>query len=486
VRVVDRRTLVGALGVAAISPGAFAGVSDPAALRADIALLQRIYGSLHPGLYRYQTPSQFAERCAELEKALPRPASMQSQYLQLSRLLAQVKCGHTYANFFNQSKDVSRVLIDPANKLPFHFIWLRDRIVVTANPLGVDGLRTGDEILSINGAPAGAIQAMLLPYVRADGSNDDKRRVLLNVTGNDKISTFDVFFPLLFPSDRAQFTLEVKRLHGPVRALKVAPIDQARRRSMAPKGLDIGSPDYWSLAWPKPNVAVMTMPSWAMYDVKWDWKARIAAMFDEIATKGAKGLVIDLRDNEGGDDCGYEIVARLVERELPLFVDYERRVRFRSTPADLNPYLDTWDTSFRHLGDGADDLGNGFFRLRGDDESRRIVPKGPRFTGKVIVLSSAQNSSATFQFIDLVRRAGLARIYGQPTGGNQRGINGGSFFFVRLPNSGLEADLPLVGLFPKIAKPDAGLRPDLRIDPTPEDIASGYDRGLQKAVGDLT
>jgi hypothetical protein len=76
----------------------------------------------------------------------------------------------------------------------------------------------------------------------------------------------------------------------------------------------------------------------------------------------------------------------------------------------------------------------------------------------------------------LVRRSGLARIYGQPTGGNQRGINGGSFFFVRLPNSGLEADLPLVGVFPKEPKPDAGLLPD---------YASGFDRVLQGALRDL-
>lgn len=118
-------------------------------------------------------------------------------------------------------------------------------------------------------------------------------------------------------------------------------------------------------------------------------------------------------------------------------------------------------------------------------ELKKISPKGPRFRGKVIVLSGAQNSSATFQFIDLVCKSGLARIYGQPTGGNQRGINGGSFFFVRLPNSGLEADLPLVGVFPNGPKPDAGLLPDVRIKPRMEDFATGYDRVLQSVLRDL-
>ena len=39
-------------------------------------------------------------------------------------------------------------------------------------------------------------------------------------------------------------------------------------------------------------------------------------------------------------------------------------------------------------------------------------------------------------------------MVGQVTGGNLRGINGGAFFFLNLPNSRLEIDLPLIGQFP--------------------------------------
>jgi hypothetical protein len=80
---------------------------------------------------------------------------------------------------------------------------------------------------------------------------------------------------------------------------------------------------------------------------------------------------------------------------------------------------------------------------------------------------------------------GLARIYGRPTGSNQRGINGGGFFFVRLPTSGLEADLPLVGFFPQDRRPDAGLAPDVRLEPTVADIARVYDPALGQAIADL-
>ena len=484
----NRRDLIVSLASAAWSLSASCSYAEPAALIADIDLLERIYETLHPGLYRYQTPAQFKAKCATMKLELKATSGVRAQYLALSRLLAEVKCGHTYANFFNQSKAISSDIVDPANKLPFHFLWMGSKMVVSNNPLNLDGLKPGDEIVAINGVASGVIEARLLPYVRADGSNNDKRRALLSVTGADRIETFDVLYPLVFPGDADHFRLTIRApITGRLKTVRVAAIDQKAREGIMPTALRPDTPEYWALSWPEAKTAVMTMPGWAMYNVTWDWRARITAMFDEMATREATGLVIDLRANEGGNDCGYALISHLIDQDLPVFPRAERRVRFRSTPDDLNPYLDTWDRSFEHLGEGADDLKNGFYRLKSDENDiKSISPQGPRFKGKVIVLSSAQNSSATFQFIDLMRRSGLARIYGQPTGGNQRGINGGSFFFVRLPHSGLEADLPLVGFFPLDPKPNAGLAPDVRIDPMIEDVANGYDRVLQRALSDLT
>lgn len=202
----------------------------------------------------------------------------------------------------------------------------------------------------------------------------------------------------------------------------------------------------------------------------------------DFASANARGLIVDVRGNEGGLDCGNDIIARLIDRDLELTGD-ERRVRYRRTPEDLNPFLDTWDKSFRDWGADASDIGGGFFRLKSETGDTEIItPKGPRFIGKVVVLTDAQNSSATFQFAQRIQDLKLGVLCGQPTGGNQRGINGGAFFFLRLPGSGLEADLPLIGRFPRTPKPDAGLTPDIRIDLSAEDIAAGRDRVMETAL----
>ena len=76
----------------------------------------------------------------------------------------------------------------------------------------------------------------------------------------------------------------------------------------------------------------------------------------------------------------------------------------------------------------------------------------------------------------------LATLVGGETGGNQRGINGGAFFFATLPESGLEFDLPLIGTFPPTPKPDRGIVPEVAVPLTGSAIASGRDEAMQRAL----
>jgi hypothetical protein len=444
----------------------------------DAALLQRACETLHPGLYRYARPAQVAARFAgEFGAARDLP----SKYLALSRMLGTVRCGHSYANFYNQRRAVAAALFAGRNRLPFRFRWLGSRMIVTADTER-NGIVPGTEILAVDGRASAAILAALLRLARADGGNDAKRRALLEVNGIDAYEAFDIYFPLLFPMRGGDYTLDLRTPAGVHREVRVGPIDLARRRTtmrVAPDPAPADNPG-WRLEHDG-AAAIMTMPTWALYDSTWNWRAWLTAAFEDLGRRGTTALILDLRDNEGGQDCGRHVLSRLIDSPLPL-ASYERRVRFREAPRDLIQHLDTWDRSFDRLGVEALELGNGFYRLPEDDGEAIIRPEGPRFRGQLIVLIGAQNSSATFQFAEAVRAGRLGRLVGSTTGGNRRGINGGSFYFLRLPESGLEADLPLVGTFPRTPQPDAGLEPDIAVGETPADIAAGRDAGLAAAL----
>ena len=104
-----------------------------------------------------------------------------------------------------------------------------------------------------------------------------------------------------------------------------------------------------------------------------------------------------------------------------------------------------------------------------------VQPKAPRFHGRFFVIVGPSNSLATFEFAQQIKRTGLGTLVGQATGGNQRGINGGAFFFLRPPNSKIEVDVPLIAQRPTSGRPDAGMEPDKVVQPSVSDITTGVD-----------
>ena len=474
-------------------------VIKSADLEADVEVLRHAYEELHPGLYRYNTKAEMDAKFEALRKEFSQGRSLVDAYLAFSVFAAQVKCGHTYPNFFNQEKTIAAALFQGRNRVPFYFRWFDGRMVVTKDFTPDHRLPRGTEILSINGAPSPAILARLMTIARADGSNDAKRIAYLNVTGDSIYEAFDVYFPLFFPQESPSLQLaarqpgETKPLNLDVQALtheqRISPI---KATEASRKG---GNEVLFEWKYLSDGIAYLGMPTWAVYDSKWDWKSWLNSKLDELAGRNAPALVVDLRGNEGGNDVGNEILKRLVARDLKVSA-YRRLVRYRQTPADLNPWLDTWDPSFKNWGAAAVELAQPwptappvpYFALTkyDDDSAGRdvIQPAGKPFRGRVYVLIDSGNSSATFQFAQVVQQNRLGTLVGQPSGGNQRGINGGAFFFLRMPKSRIEMDLPLIGSFPVSPQADTGLTPDVLVTPTLQDLIEGKDAEMAR-VGAL-
>ena len=480
---IDRRTFLAnsaaAAAALALAPRAAASAPallTPAAMRADLALLGAAYETLHPGLDRYLGRRAWIERIesAKAWAARDRPAG--EFFLQLGKLTAAVRCGHSYPNPVNQPDGVREALLDSRTRLPFAFRWVDGRMVVTRPFAGVP-LKAGSVIDRIDGLDTATLFRQLMALARADGGNDGKRRALMGTEGAGRYHAFDVYRPLLMRAS-GQGTATI-RCGGS--DMTLAALTEAERQAATGGKADDGG---WRFAIGRDGVAILTMPDWALYNSKWDWRGFINRAVDRLIDERARGLVIDLRANEGGLDCGDVLLERLIERPL-VKPRFERLVRYRRIPEALGPHLDTWDDSFRDWGGKARPSPRpGYFRLfrDGDDgDGASLSPRGRRFDGPVAALISPTCSSATFQFASLVKGGGRVLLVGETTGGNRRGINGGAYFFLRLPGSGMEVDLPLIGYFPAAPQPDRGVAPDIAAAPTLEDLRSGRDRTLDLA-----
>jgi hypothetical protein len=482
----DRRRFLALAGAAALAPvlPIRAVELPPADLVADAQLLRRLWEALHPGLYRYNSPATLDARFAAFERWAGAGRRLGDAYVAFGRLAAALKCGHSFPNPFNQPKTTREALFTGRDRVPFAFAWLDGRMVVIRPFAGVD-LPPGTEVLAIDGEPAPTILERLLPLARADGSNDAKRVANLEVTGEERLAAFDVYRALTTPASKGELRLRVRPFGGRVRDLVVPAMTEAERQA-ARSGGGGDEAARWRFEIMPGGVVLLRMPSWAVFNDKDDWKPRLDGFLDRLVEERARGLVVDLRGNEGGLDCGDRILARLIDRDLEV-PPHELRTRYRRVPAAFEPYLDTWDKSFLDWGAAA--IGprpDGSYRLTREDEVRdRIRPGGRRFRGRVAVLVDAACSSATFGFAQIVKASGVATLVGMPTGGNQRGINGGAYFFARLPATGVEIDIPLIGYFPSAPKPDAGIMPDIVVRPTAQAIATGADPTMTAAVRKL-
>ena len=484
------------LAVAASAQSASLPLLKSAGLQADVAILRQAYERLHPGLYRYSDKARMDADFEELRRRLDHDQSLQDAFLAFSEFAAKVRCGHTQANPFNQSKAVVEALFKSPTRVPFYFVWVDRRMIVTHDFTPGHLLPPGTEVRRIDGKPAATILSKLMSIARADGANNAKRIAQLAVTGDSEYETFDLYFPMYFPAKSSAYELQVlrpgstKSERAAVQALtfaqRIAPIEQRERERKE------GSGALFDWKYLPGGEAYLRMPNWALYNSKWEWKGWLAGHLDEAAERRVPALIIDLRGNEGGNDVGDEILAHLIDAPTTLS-RMQRLVRYRKVAEELTPYLDTWDKGFLNWGQEAVHLEEPwptaphdvpYLKLVREEKERDgkvIAPAGQRFRGRVVVLIDATNSSATFQFAQAIQSNRLGVLVGQSTGGSQRGINGGAFFFLRLPHSGIEMDLPLIGTFPRAPMPDAGISPDVLVNPTAADIAAGRDVVLAAA-----
>lgn len=447
-------------------------------LQADFAILKRAYTELHPGLYRYADKATVGRYFDDLEQRLQKDMTVPEAYLEFSRFLGKIRCGHTYANFWNQSDGVQRQIFGRADKVPFTFRLIDRRMIVIENASADERLQRGTEILAINNTSVQEILTRLLPLVKGDGSNDAKRLHDLQLTGDGEFEAFDVYFPLLYPPVDGAFRLDFNN-----HILTVPAVTRSQRAELIEKRSGkkpVSNDDLWKFEVQDGETAYLKLGTFATWEMKLDWKAFLKNAFEEISRKKVKYLILDIRGNEGGaDEVNDELLTYLLSK--PVKIEGRKQLlRYRKIPADLNPYLNSWDDSFRDFGDKVKDLGDGFYTWTDAKTGAVDLPASERaFRGKFYLLVDAANSSATFHLASLLKKGCLATLVGEPTGGNRRGTTGGRIAFMKLPNSGIEMDIPLVGTFPLTEQPDEGIMPSVLVRPSVEDVTKGVDTPLE-------
>jgi C-terminal processing protease CtpA/Prc len=452
------------------------------ALQKDFAIMRQSYEQHHPGLYKYQSKETIDKAFETCKAALNKDQTLAEAYLNIHKLTSSFKCGHAYPNFFNQEDFLKKELFEGKNALPFHFKLISDRMLVTKS---VDeAIAEGIEIKTINGIKIEKIIETFLPIVRADGSNDGKRRKLLE-NGNQYFEYFDIFFPMYFPMKSEQFDLKVYDFRKKKSSkITVTAMNHAQRD----KAIKVKYPDAeyvkTKFGWLDDKTAILTINDFNNYNSKYNYDSVYQKALYEYKQKGGKNLVIDVRKNEGGNSSEmFKLVQYLIKQPIE-YVELQNTWQALKIDPDLKPFVDNkrwaW-VWFNQSEKGYDKTPLGQYKGKGADKPQIFEPKKDGFEANVYLLSSPTNSSATYMMVETFKKYKLATVVGQTTGGNQKGVTAGALYFMLLPNSKIEVDVPLIGTDLAIAQnlPDAGVEPDIFVKPSIEDVVNGIDTEME-------
>lgn len=448
-------------------------------LQEDFRVLQSAYKTLHPSLYRYEAPKQVNQYFAALKAELNRDMELPEAYLVFSQFIQKLKCSHTLVNPFNQGDEVQAMILEAADKLPFLLQLVGNRFLLTNNASGNELLDGKIEIIKINGIPVKQIIDSLLTVTVTDGNNYHKQYAELNLTGIGKFETFDTYFSLFFPPTNGVFEIEAVNLktQDPI-ITTVKAISRLQRSQILAERSGQEAPSYddlWQFKVIDGDIAYLKLGTFVTYKMKMDWKKFLDNAFAKINQQNIEYLVIDIRDNSGGMDEVYKYLLQFLVKRNLVVPNYIQKSKYKVVPDSIREYVSTWDDSFYDISNEVGDMKDGFYTFKNQKDTLFIPKRKRAFQGELLLLTNGANSSATFTLARILKQSGLARVIGQPTGGNMKGTTGGRMLFLTLPNSEIEMDLPLIGYYPQSPQRNMGIIPNDAIRPNINNIVDGKD-----------
>jgi hypothetical protein len=445
---------------------------SPERLAEDFAVFRTALEEAHPGIYRYTPKAEFDALFDAIAAQLDAPMTEQEFYRALNPAIVALRCGHTkfhpernFATPYNYGLD---------EQLPLVLFISGRRAWVQADLSPAPALPVGTELLAIDDVPMEAIIEQLTDRVSfADGNGVGAKVLEHNTSFSAYYSTFIGSAPTYQVTYREPgATEEATALLPGISHEALIAWQEGQQHH--------GSP--LKITFPDETTALLTIRSFWFESREINFKRFLRDAFEEIAARGAEHLIIDLRDNEGGKDAyGALLYAYLTDEP---FEYYDRITVTQRQPFSFREHarLPWYFPLYRAL--IAEDADGAFIWPR-HSNLREQKPQPGAFLGDVIVLINGRSFSVTSEFAAIAKANERVTFVGQETGGGYRGNNSGFFAIVTLPNSHLVVGIPLWGYYTAVPDPaasDGGVRPDVPVERTIEDVLQGRDPELERAL----
>jgi hypothetical protein len=406
-------------------------------LQSDFNQFRNHLESCHPKLYHFTSKSSL-DSMFDAHLALITDSMHVSEfYTILAPVIARIGCGHTSiwppAGFWSKTPD---------KMVPLHVYVSQDKRVWILQSLDSASIvPPGSELISINDIPVTELTEIFLSQLNADGYNRSLRIWKLNRRFQELFAlnfghynTFDI----AYQSNEKKYSVHLPAASGQdIRSI----LNPERDDGWLYGGLKYERFD-------EHNAALIKLLTFAYYgDENPKFHAFIDDCFRDIRENGIENLVLDLRDNDGGDPyCSVHLLAYLEPEPIPYF-----------------------SKGYHHYEHMADPI------------SRATNP----FEGNLFILVNGGCLSTTGHFTSVLKYHNIGTFAGTETGATYT-CNDASKM-IELDHTRIYVNSPratfatAVEGFPE----DRGIIPDIIIEPDIKDLVNGKDTELDFIINEL-
>jgi len=441
----------------------------------------------HPGLHLYLTPQELDSLVSGLRASIGAEGEdLRAFYRSLLKVVVAIGDGHTG---LYENKLFQEAYAYQERELPFDVSIIDGAAYVSKWYGDAPAIPIHTKLLSINGKSVAASLQEMFSLTSADGNRTDFKAAY-----TEKI--FSRRYAKLFGAE-ANYEVKVRTSTAQEATYTVTGIHDSLLQNNRTEAIPLS----FSLH-PKANYAVLTVNTFQyrlMRKADLDYHEFLKASFKELKKRKIDNLIIDLRENYGGDNIlSIALHSYLTAGNFTAMAPSLTKLNgilsvspHSNFPEGNYPFLRTHKVT---------PLANGHFELRDGIDSKKdydsnFIYSGPgkqptnigknKFAGKVYCLTSPLSFSAATNFATLLQRDNRATFVGEETGGAKGVYCGGGFYIVTLPHSRFRLQIPFMqrkvsGL--EQEEKGRGVSPDYPVMKTIEDLRKGYDRTLEKVL----
>jgi hypothetical protein len=450
----------------------------PALLIKDLQTLHKILEQNHPSMYWY-TPKDsmdfyFSSALASVKDSM----SVWAFKNVVASYLANIKCGHTSVHFSPKLTKQYANYRFPQFPLQLK-VWKDSAVVIWNLHLKDSIFKRGTVITGINQLPIKPLVDSIYGIMSTDGNSINfKSQVLTNNFSSWYKARFgdaDSVYQISYIDSAGNSKTSSIAAYVPPKPKKdsLSPTTTAIIKPKAPK---IVAPKKWTLLIDSSaNTAFMRVTSFSGSGLR----KFIRQSFRTIHTSGVKNLVVDLRENGGGNIKNSTRLSQYISDHAFKIAD---SVVASNRGISKLPLSNFFNVVYYALAKSviSKKEGDGKFHFKRFEKHYYAPITKNHFDGSVYILQGGYTFSASTLFTSPLIKQKNVTIVGEESGGGYYGNSAIMIPNIKLPNSQLLFRLPLYRLVMDKSRPKGGgVMPDVRVDPSSYAIKQGFDIKLE-------